>query len=615
MVAVAIGLILLVLIILMLPFLLDLNRYRDQYLPILEQALHRKIDVDDVRLVLYPKLGVQLRDVVIAEDPAFSAHPFLQVSSVRVAVLWKPLLQRRIEVESVVVERPILQVIRSAKGDLNLSTIGNIPVSGQMAIDNTKLKGSVSPLLGVLAVKQLTLTGGTVQFEDRTQPHPKPYQIDNLTVNTESVAMGETAHVRMSGLLMPYQTPFEVTGRVGPLQPSLDIPELDIRGHVGKVAVTAQGQVINGRLTVDVQIPQSSTDDVPFELGLTKPVRLTQLHAHLVAPLFLKEPQSSPAELAIDPLRLDLHVGQSVIHVSGKGTPSRFSLIGQSPSFSSGDFPVAPPVQQPFSLEQLQFEAKIQENQLTLHSLKAKAFNGILLATGILDRTRLPYTFSTQGTFEEFSVGTLVQVIRPSSLTMTGAGALKWNLSGIFAPSKMVALDGLTHLTVGKGEVIGFDLVKAVEEALQMPGALGPTTGVTQFSQVEAKAEFVKDGLAIQALTAHAPNFVLRSAGKLGLDQSVNLAGTIAVPSSMAEKIIQRFPLAKLVRQEGQLVLPFLVQGTVQNPVFRLDTRILGDQVRKKVEQRLEKALQGDKRELQKLLDEGKDLLRQFFRQ
>ena len=41
MIVLAIVFALLVLIILSLPFLLDLNRYRDQYLPILEQALQK----------------------------------------------------------------------------------------------------------------------------------------------------------------------------------------------------------------------------------------------------------------------------------------------------------------------------------------------------------------------------------------------------------------------------------------------------------------------------------------------------------------------------------------------------------------------------------------------
>ncbi|MDX2348394.1 MAG: AsmA family protein [Nitrospirota bacterium] len=614
MVAVAIVLVLLGAIILMLPFLLDLNRYRDQYLPILEQALHRKVEVEDVRLTLFPTLGVQLRQVVVADDPTLSSKPFLTVPSVQVAVQWKPLLQRRIEVESVLIENPILQVIRSEKGDFNTSTIGKISTSGEISSEKAEPQDSVSPFLGVLAVKRFSMTGGTLQYEDRTHQPLQAYQIEKLVLNTESVAIGETAGVRVHGMLMPYQVPFDVNGRLGPLQANLDIAELDFVGHLGKVVVTAQGKILNGQLTLDVQIPKASTDDVPVELGLIKPIGVTQLQAHLVAPLFLKEPQSPPTEATIDPFRLNLHFGQSLIHVSGKGTPSRVSLVGDSPTLFSQDLPVLLPVQQPFSLEQIQFEVEIQGATLTLQSLKAKVFDGTLLATGTLDRTRPPFTFSTQGTFKEFLVEPLATVIQPSSLSITGIGDVIWKVNGVVTSSKNPTFDGPIHLTLRNGEVIGFDLVKVIEDALQMSGVLGESTGTTSFSLIDAKTELEKGDLAIRELTAYAPNFSLRSAGKLGLDQSVNLKGALGVPPAIADKIIRRFPMAKVVRKKGQLELPFVVGGTVQNPVLRLDTQSLGNQVQKKVEERLKKALQGDDRELQKLLDEGKDLLKQLFR-
>ena len=614
MVAVAIVLVLLGAIILMLPFLLDLNRYRDQYLPILEQALHRKVEVEDVRLTLFPTLGVQLRQVVVADDPTLSSKPFLTVPSVQVAVQWKPLLQRRIEVESVLIENPILQVIRSEKGDFNTSTIGKISTSGEVSSEKAEPQDSVSPFLGVLAVKRFSMTGGTLQYEDRTHQPLQAYQIEKLVLNTESVAIGETAGVRVHGMLMPYQVPFDVNGRLGPLQANLDIAELDVVGHLGKVVVTAQGKILNGQLTLDVQIPKASTDDVPVELGLIKPIGVTQLQAHLVAPLFLKEPQSPPTEATIDPFRLNLHFGQSLIHVSGKGTPSRVSLVGDSPTLFSQDLPVLLPVQQPFSLEQIQFEVEIQGATLTLQSLKAKVFDGTLLATGTLDRTRPPFTFSTQGTFKEFLVEPLATVIQPSSLSITGIGDVIWKVNGVVTSSKNPTFDGPIHLTLRNGEVIGFDLVKVIEDALQMSGVLGESTGTTSFSLIDAKTELEKGDLAIRELTAYAPNFSLRSAGKLGLDQSVNLKGALGVPPAIADKIIRRFPMAKVVRKKGQLELPFVVGGTVQNPVLRLDTQSLGNQVQKKVEERLKKALQGDDRELQKLLDEGKDLLKQLFR-
>jgi hypothetical protein len=614
MVAVAIVLVLLGAIILMLPFLLDLNRYRDQYLPILEQALHRKVEVEDVRLTLFPTLGVQLRQVVVADDPTLSSKPFLTVPSVQVAVQWKPLLQRRIEVESVLIENPILQVIRSEKGDFNTSTIGKISTSGEISSEKAEPQDSVSPFLGVLAVKRFSMTGGTLQYEDRTHQPLQAYQIEKLVLNTESVAIGETAGVRVHGMLMPYQVPFDVNGRLGPLQANLDIAELDFVGHLGKVVVTAQGKILNGQLTLDVQIPKASTDDVPVELGLIKPIGVTQLQAHLVAPLFLKEPQSPPTEATIDPFRLNLHFGQSLIHVSGKGTPSRVSLVGDSPTLFSQDLPVLLPVQQPFSLEQIQFEVEIQGATLTLQSLKAKVFDGTLLATGTLDRTRPPFTFSTQGTFKEFLVEPLATVIQPSSLSITGIGDVVWKVNGVVTSSKNPTFDGPIHLTLRNGEVIGFDLVKVIEDALQMSGVLGESTGTTSFSLIDAKTELEKGDLAIRELTAYAPNFSFRSAGKLGLDQSVNLKGALGVPPAIADKIIRRFPMAKVVRKKGQLELPFVVGGTVQNPVLRLDTQSLGNQVQKKVEERLKKALQGDDQELQKLLDEGKDLLKHFFR-
>jgi len=177
MIALAIVFALLVLIIFSLPFLLDLNRYRDQYLPILEQTLHRKIEVEDVRLTLFPKLGVQLRNVVIADDPTFSSTPFLTVPSVQVVVQWKPLLQRKVQVENVVIEGPVVQVIRSKNGDLNTATIGKSPSSGTALSEKAEFKNSVSPLLGVFAVEQFSMTGGSLQYEDRTHQPSHVYQI------------------------------------------------------------------------------------------------------------------------------------------------------------------------------------------------------------------------------------------------------------------------------------------------------------------------------------------------------------------------------------------------------------------------------------------------------
>lgn len=42
--------------ILALPFLIDLNRYQDQYKPLIEDTLNRKIQLQDIRLTIWPSL-------------------------------------------------------------------------------------------------------------------------------------------------------------------------------------------------------------------------------------------------------------------------------------------------------------------------------------------------------------------------------------------------------------------------------------------------------------------------------------------------------------------------------------------------------------------------------
>ena len=161
---------LLTLVVLLLPFLLDLNRYRDQYLPILERALHRKIEVQDIRLTLIPKLGVRLKDVWIADDPTFSLTPFVTVPSVQVVVLWAPLLQRRIQVESVVIEDPTVHVIRSKKGTLNMATIGKDPASTQPTEQPFDPENSLMPFLGVFGVKRFSMITTNIKIMGKRTP-------------------------------------------------------------------------------------------------------------------------------------------------------------------------------------------------------------------------------------------------------------------------------------------------------------------------------------------------------------------------------------------------------------------------------------------------------------
>ncbi|MCP9447214.1 MAG: AsmA family protein [Nitrospira sp.] len=58
-----------------LPFLIDLNKYKDQYKPFVENALNRTMEIQDVRLTLWPPIGARVTGLSILDDPAFGSGP------------------------------------------------------------------------------------------------------------------------------------------------------------------------------------------------------------------------------------------------------------------------------------------------------------------------------------------------------------------------------------------------------------------------------------------------------------------------------------------------------------------------------------------------------------
>jgi uncharacterized protein involved in outer membrane biogenesis len=610
--AIVIGLCLVV--ILLLPVLLDLNRYRDRYLPVLEQLLHRPVDIQDVRLTIFPKPGVRLRGITVADDPAFSPDPFVTIPSAEVMVQWAPLLSRRIQVERVLIQDATVHVIRTQDGVLNTANIGKDPALQSAGKGASRAEDSLKPMLGVFAVERFSMTGGTLTYEDRSHEQSRFYQVDNLAFVTNSVQIGQMASIHAKGLVMPYRLSLEMNGRLGPLQPTLDVPMIDMVGRLGTVEATARGRVMDGRLELDVQVPHVSTDDIPMYPALAKPVVLSHIQAHLIAALVPNKKLAPSSEVRIDPLTLNLQLGGSTIHLTGKGHPGRLHLVGESPAIFSQDFSPALSVQHPFSVEQIRVETVVQGARVDLVSLNGRAFQGSLKAHGKWDGALPAPQFSFKGNFQQFALEPIMEAVRSSSLSLTGTGELSWSFVGALPPSGHPNMNGPVRLRIQNGQLVGFDLVAAIEDALQLSGLLGESTGVTKFSLIDIKADLEEAGLAIRQLTLEAPDFSLQGAGNIGFaDRSLKLQGNLAISPAISDRIIRQFPLAKVVRQQGQLVLPLKVKGTLQKPVLQLDTRSFGNQLQKNVERRLEKALQGDEQELRQLLKDGEDLLKQLF--
>src|ERR1700716_3561797 len=102
----------------------DVNQFRSTLEDKLSAALGRKVTVGHIRLALLSG-GMSVDDLAIADDPAFSAQPFVTAKGVTVGVDLMPLiLSRSLRVESFRLEQPRVVLLRAASGTWNFSRLG-----------------------------------------------------------------------------------------------------------------------------------------------------------------------------------------------------------------------------------------------------------------------------------------------------------------------------------------------------------------------------------------------------------------------------------------------------------------------------------------------------------
>jgi uncharacterized protein involved in outer membrane biogenesis len=93
----------------------DINRYRGIVQAQLEKQLGRKVTLGNMSLGLTP-LRLRIQGPTIAEDPAFGTErPFVSADALDVRISLSALLNRKVDVQSVELERPRLELIQNSK--------------------------------------------------------------------------------------------------------------------------------------------------------------------------------------------------------------------------------------------------------------------------------------------------------------------------------------------------------------------------------------------------------------------------------------------------------------------------------------------------------------------
>src|SRR5258708_24644301 len=115
---------LLIVIVVSLPFLINVDQFRPTLQAELTSALGREVTLGNLSLKILSG-EVSADDLSVAEDPAFGKPAFLRAKSLHVgAEIWPFLVSRKLIVTDLLIDQPEITLVQSPSGDWNFSSLG-----------------------------------------------------------------------------------------------------------------------------------------------------------------------------------------------------------------------------------------------------------------------------------------------------------------------------------------------------------------------------------------------------------------------------------------------------------------------------------------------------------
>lgn len=263
---------------LIIPHLVDINHYRGQIQSELEKRLGRQVTLGEMRLSLFPP-SFRVQNPVIGEDPRFSFNenrPFATAQTLAVSVKLLPLLHKDLEVKSLELDRPHVELVRDQKGVWNFATLGQpkqsapeggtktTPAPSKPAQSQSKESpvpaqaggqpaSQDKPAAGQLSLANLSIVDGQVAITD-LEKHQSRAVYDHIDLNVNDFApdkpfsMKLTAHLSSDQQNGGGKQVINLQGKGGPIQQA-DLLKTPFDGQLrlDHVSVAAAQKFLNSQ--------------------------------------------------------------------------------------------------------------------------------------------------------------------------------------------------------------------------------------------------------------------------------------------------------------------------------------------------------------------------------
>ncbi|HSD52433.1 MAG TPA: AsmA-like C-terminal region-containing protein [Candidatus Methylomirabilis sp.] len=182
---------------LVLPSLVNLERYRAALAGRAGRTLGREVTLGALRIHLWGGIGAEARGIQIAQAPGFGAEPFLAADALRVRVELLPLLRGEMKLRSAVLDRPRIHLMHTRDGRWSIEDLlkTSTPPSPSKPSGEPPRPGK-TPVLGSLVLSEVAVRNGEVTLVDQAHSPGITLTLTDLDLSLRQAGVSDPLEIR-----------------------------------------------------------------------------------------------------------------------------------------------------------------------------------------------------------------------------------------------------------------------------------------------------------------------------------------------------------------------------------------------------------------------------------
>jgi hypothetical protein len=468
------------------------------------------------------KPAIFLDNVAIGNPAGFRGPDLLTAKRISAQVALLPLLHRRIEMRSILIDTPRIAVETDARDETNIEAL--IRKLSTPTLPGAGAQPAADPASATaLGIDDFRVSSGEVLISGADASQPR-VRIGAIDLRLQDLSAGTNCRLAVSGKLFDGRVSgFRVSGHAGPFVSNV-LP-ID-----GKLSLTIAPGEIPDRIR---------REEFGVLLGAPGDKARATLEASIKGDLYNNV--SGPAKVTLSGILI------------GKDANHLMRMDGETPAVFSAQKLMSGPA---FHVQVLNARLKLGEGEWA--GAASLRMQGQTLSA------------ASRGSIRDVDINTLL-----GSLTADGGGKIYGVLAipsytaqcaGKTADEIRSSLTGTARLTVTKGRIAMLDMLSSIEQALgPAQSASSSASGNTAFSTLTAGLSVAHRRLDLSGIAFDGPGLKFTGSGAIGFDHSMHFDLDTQFTGGIANLV------NRLTRQgdTGQAALPVVIAGTVDRPQVR----------------------------------------------